>query len=239
MATYLVQQTLDRMGRDIVEGRLPEGHVVTAQKLAEEFGVSQPVVRESIRVLQSIGLVSSVKRVGVKVLAAPYWNYFEPLVIKWRLGGEASVAQLRSLNELRTAVEPVAASLAAAHAPDAITAQLLRLAGELRAAVRAGDEQRFIEVDVSFHSTILEASGNEMFGMLAAAMGQTVSARNNLGLLPDLPDEASLQLHVDLADAIQGHRPDDARDIAWRLVCAINEELESTWRTTPRFYPTT
>ncbi|WP_231443952.1 FadR/GntR family transcriptional regulator [Brevibacterium zhoupengii] len=238
MATYLVQQTLDGLGRDIVAGKLPEGHVVTAQQLATELGVSQPVVRESIRVLQSIGLVSSVKRVGVKVLASSSWNYFDPLVIKWRLDSEASFAQLRSLNELRTAVEPVAASLAATHAPDAITTQLLRLAGELRAEVRAGNQQRFIEVDMLFHTTILEASGNEMFRMLAGPMGLTVSARNNLGLLPELPDEASMQLHVDLADAIQGHRSSDARDTAWRLVCAINEELESTWRTTPRFYPT-
>lgn len=236
MATYL-QRTLDRLGNDIVSGVLPEGHVVTTQQLEVDLGVSHSVMREAVRVLQTIGMVSSVQRVGVKVLPAESWNYFDPLIISWRLASGSSVAQLRSLSELRTAVEPMAASLAASHGPDELCALLLSLAGELRSVVRSGDYQRFVEIDVEFHATLLAASGNEMFALLRGVLGETVSGRSELGLLPELPDEESLQLHVDLADAIQGRRPGDARNIADRLVCAINDELESTWSGTPRIFP--
>lgn len=236
MATYL-QKTLDSLGSDIISGVLPEGHVVTTQQLEVDLGVSHSVMREAVRVLQTIGLVSSVQRVGVKVLPADSWNYFDPLVIKWRLSSGSSVAQLRSLSELRTAVEPMAASLAASSGPDELCAMLLGLAGELRSAVRMGDYKRFVEVDVEFHSILLAASGNEMFALLRGVLGETVSGRSELGLMPELPDEGSLQLHVDLADAIQGRRPSDARSIANKLVCAINDELESTWVGTPRIYP--
>lgn len=236
MATYL-QKTLDRLGTDIIGGVLPEGHVVTTQQLEVDLGVSHSVMREAVRVLQTIGLVSSVQRVGVKVLPAESWNYFDPLVIRWRLSSGSSVAQLRSLSELRTAVEPMAASLAASYGPDELCASLLSLAGELRSVVRSGDYKRFVELDVEFHSTLLAASGNEMFALLRGVLGETVSGRSELGLMPELPDEESLQLHVDLADAIQGRRPGDARGIADKLVCAINDELESTWTGVPRIFP--
>lgn len=237
MAVSLLHSTLERLGKDIVDGTLPAGHVVTTQQLEVDLGVSHTVMREAVRILQTLGMVNSVQRVGVRVLPADGWNYFDPLVIKWRLAGDSSVAQLRSLNELRAAIEPKAASLAASHGPDEMCASLLRLAGELRAVVRAGDYRRFVEVDVEFHAMLLAASGNEMFALLRNVLGETVSGRSELGLMPSLPDEKSLQLHVDLADAIQGRRPEDARTISEQLVCAIYDELESTWRGTPRRYP--
>lgn len=237
MAKSLLETALERLGMQIVGGTLPEGHVVTIQQLEADLGVSHTVMREAVRVLQTLGMVNSVQRVGVRVLPAEVWNYFDPLIIKWRLAGASSVAQLRSLNELRAAIEPMAASLAAAHGPDELCATLLRLAGELRSVVRSGNYRRFVEVDVEFHSVLLAASGNEMFALLRGVLGKTVTGRSELGLLPGLPDERSLQLHVDLADAIQGRRPQDARALADQLACAINDELESTWRGTPRIFP--
>ena len=77
------------------------------------------MVREAVRVLASAGLVVSTKRVGIRVLPPEDWNPFDPLVIRWRLASGGLGAQLRSLTELRVAVEPMAAAeLAAEHAPD-------------------------------------------------------------------------------------------------------------------------
>lgn len=236
MPKSLLQQTLDSLGAAIVTGRLPEGHVVPTQDLEADFGVSRSVVKEAVRVLHTLGLVSSVKRVGVRVLPATSWNYFAPLVMRWRLEGGGYPAQLRSLNELRAAVEPVAAELAARHAPDALCSTLLSLAAEMRAVVRARDVERFIEIDVKFHNVVLVASGNEMFAQLRSAVGNTVSGRSDLGLLPHLPDEESLQLHVGLADAIQGRRPEEARGMANQLVDAIISETADTWADEPRTF---
>lgn len=236
MPTSLLQKTLDTLGCDIVSGRLPEGHVVAAEALAERFDVSRSVVREAIRVLQTIGLVSSVKRVGVRVLSPESWNYFDPLVIRWRLESERQRAQLRSLNELRSAIEPAAAELAARFAPDELCSRLLSLAGQIRAAVRAEDSDRFIDVDVEFHNVVLVGSGNEMFAQLQRPIGNTMSGRSALGLLPELPGEGSQQLHVDLADAIQGRRPDDARQVANELVSAVIDETAPSWRDEPRHF---
>ncbi|MFI7366631.1 FadR/GntR family transcriptional regulator [Streptomyces sp. NPDC050149] len=236
MPKSLLQQTLDSLGSAIVTGRMHEGYVVPTEELEATFGVSRSVVKEAIRVLHTLGFVVSVKRVGVRVLPSTSWNYFDPLVMRWRLESEGYPAQLRSLNELRGAIEPAAAELAARYAPDELCGTLLTLAAEMRTAVRAQHIERFIEVDVKFHNVVLVASGNEMFAQLQSAVGNTVSGRSDRGLLPDLPDEESLQLHVTLADAIQGRRPEEARATANRLVNAIIGETADTWADEPRTF---
>lgn len=112
MSTSLHHRAVEHLGTRIVGGALPTGHVMLAEHLEDELNVSRSVVREAVRVLQSLGLVETIKRVGIRVLPAHRWNPFDPLVIRWRLAGEGRGAQLRSLAELRSAVEPVAAELA-------------------------------------------------------------------------------------------------------------------------------
>src|SRR5689334_19420375 len=103
---------LDRLGQEIVSGTLPVDAVVRIDQLDERFGVSRSVVREAIRVLSSMGLVETRRRLGVRVLPSTHWNVFDPRVIRWRLDGPGRADQLVSLGELRRGVEPVAAELA-------------------------------------------------------------------------------------------------------------------------------
>ena len=43
------------------------------EHLEDELKVSRSVVREAVRVLQSLGLVETTKRVGIRVLPANRW----------------------------------------------------------------------------------------------------------------------------------------------------------------------
>jgi len=76
---------LDALGTGIVSGRLPAGHVLTLDSLSAEHKVSRSVAREVIRVLESMGLVASRRRVGITIQPAAGWNVFDPMVIRWRL----------------------------------------------------------------------------------------------------------------------------------------------------------
>ena len=100
---------LDRLGESIASGARAPGTVLTLAGLEEEFAVSRTLVREVVRVLESMGMVESRRRVGVTVRPPRDWNPFDPRLIRWRLGGPGRDEQLRSLTELRTAIEPVAA----------------------------------------------------------------------------------------------------------------------------------
>ena len=172
------------------------------EHLEEELRVSRSVVREAVRVLQSLGLVETIKRVGIRVLPASRWNPFDPLVIRWRLAGEGRGAQLRSLAELRAAVEPVAAELAAVNAPAELRRELTETSHAMRNAGQAGDVPRFLELDIHFHSLLLTGSGNEMFANMVGQVAETLTGRTVHGLMPDRPGDAALQWHLDVAEAI-------------------------------------
>ncbi|WP_208856945.1 FadR/GntR family transcriptional regulator [Rathayibacter oskolensis] len=198
---------LDALGGDICAGRLTPGSVLTLQRIEERFGVSRSVGRETIRVLDSMRLVVSRRRVGVVVLPPDEWNLFDPRVVHWRLQAPDRDAQIAALAELRIAVEPEAARLAATRATSAEVAELVSIAGRMWAAGEDEDRERFHELDLGFHSLVLVASRNGMFSRLESVISDTLTGRREHGLGPDQPLPVSLGLHAEVSAAIQRRDP--------------------------------
>jgi len=236
MAGGLHARVLEELGAGIVSGRHPAGTVMQADPLMREFGVSRSVIREAVRVLQSLGMVETVKRLGIRVLPLARWSLYDPLLIRWRLAQPSQGIQLRSLTELRSAIEPAAAELAAETAPDEVRTALTELAEEMRAVGRAGDLDTFLALDIRFHSLVLHASGNEMFAQLDAAVAEVLTGRTHYGLMPTHPHEEALQLHVDVAQAIAARRPADAHSAMDRIMRRTATEVESIWDGQPRLH---
>src|SRR5665647_1008533 len=99
----LQQGLLDALGVEIVGGESRAGVVMSIDEIADAHCVSRSVVREVLRVLASMGLVSSTRGVGTVVLPARSWNVFDPQGVRWRLASANRMAQLRSLAERRAA----------------------------------------------------------------------------------------------------------------------------------------
>lgn len=236
MSSSLHTRVVESLGQRIVSGEIGAGSIMQAEQLAAELSVSRSVVREAVRVLQSLGLVKPVKRLGLRVLPIDSWLLLDPSLIRWRLRTGSKGTQLRSLTELRAAVEPAAAALAARHASDAVAADLLSLAARMRAVGRAGDLQEFLELDIRFHEIVLSSSGNEMFAQLHGVIAEVLRGRTDYGLMPDRPHEEALQLHLDVADAILGRRPTDAHRAMTRIMTRTIEEVEPAWRDDPRVF---
>ncbi|CAO1650071.1 FadR/GntR family transcriptional regulator [Salinibacterium sp. NYA9b] len=236
MSGGLHARVLNDLGLSIVSGEISPDSTILAEQLEERYSVSRSVVREAVRVLQSLGMVASVKRVGMRVKPMSEWSLYDPLVIRWRLEQTENGRQLRSLTELRSAIEPQAAQLAAQHASNEAAGELLALAARMRAVGRSGDLELFLELDIRFHSLVLAASGNEMFARLDRVIAEVLTGRTNRGLMPSTPHEEALQLHVDVADAIQGKRPHDAFASMERIMTRTIEEVEPIWAGEPRIF---
>src|SRR5918998_4279627 len=82
VALGLHARVLDLLGLAICSGQLASGSVVRIEEFEERYKVSRSVVREAIRVLASMGMVASRRRVGVQVLPASEWNLYDPQVIR-------------------------------------------------------------------------------------------------------------------------------------------------------------
>jgi len=236
MPSSLHNRVLDAVGQSIVDGRTPPGSIMLSEDIVRRQGVSRSVAREAVRVLAAMGLVESVKRVGIRVLPSERWNAFDPTLIRWRLAGPGLGAQLRSLTELRASVEPMAAALAARYAPATVAAELMTVAAHMKTVGRSGDLDSFLALDIRFHRLVLHGSGNEMFAQLDAVIAAVLSGRTGLGLMPEQPHETALQWHVDVADAIQARRPEQARDAMDLIMRRTIAEVEPTWADTARPY---
>ena len=226
MATTVLHTTvLDSLGRRITSGDVPVGTPLTLESIGTEFGVSRTVAREVMRLLEGLGLVRSKRRVGLVVLGIEEWNVLDPRVIRWRLEGPGRDPQLRTLTELRHAVEPLAAAGAAVHATDDERTELVAAATRMRMLGEAGDLEEFLALDVRFHELLLRASGNEMFGALAGVVAAVLSGRTHLGLMPASPVPEALDQHEAVARAVADGDPRAAEAAMAAIVGEVRAAL--------------
>ena len=75
---------------------------------------------------------------------------------------------------------------------------------------RSGDLQACLDADIRFHRTLLESTGNEMFGALAEVVAEVLTGRTTHGLMPNNPKPAAVRLHADVAQAVAAGDADAA-----------------------------
>ena len=190
------------IGGDICGGRFAPGSVLPRESdLCATYGVSRTVIRESLKVLETKGLVRGRPRVGTLVCDRSEWNVLDAQILDWMGPGVLSAELLGSILEPRRTVEPAAAFLAAARATAQEIADLERACDDMGAA--EGDLEAFTAADARFHETLLKASHNQVFHQLSsiihAALSYALHASNRA---TERHDEA-LSVHRDLVDALR------------------------------------
>jgi DNA-binding FadR family transcriptional regulator len=227
MPPVLHGPVLEALGRRITGGALPAGATLTLDGIGVEFGVSRTVAREAMRLLEGLGLVRSGPRVGIVVLPHDAWNVLDPRVIEWRLAGPGRASQLRSLTELRQAVEPLAASCAARGASAAVRDELVATARRMRELGEAGrgDGEEFLALDIQLHELLMRSSGNELFSALADVVAAVISGRTHLGLMPAYPEPEALDAHEAVALAVARGDGPAAEEAMARIVREVRGAL--------------
>jgi DNA-binding FadR family transcriptional regulator len=216
---------LDALGRSITSGDVAPGTPLTLEAIGAEHAVSRTVAREVMRLLEGLGLVRSRRRVGIVVLPMESWNVLDPRVIRWRLEGPGRDRQLRTLTELRHAVEPLAAAGAARHASPETRDELVDLATRMRVLGEHGDLTEFLALDVRMHELVLRSSGNELFGALAGVVAAVLSGRTHLGLMPASPVPEALDQHEEVARAVAAGDPAAAEAAMAAIVGEVRRAL--------------
>lgn len=201
MPTDLHGDVLDDLGRRIAAGELTDSEVLTLAQLEAEYGASRTLVREAVRVLESMGMLTSRRRVGITVQPRTQWDEFDPKIIQWTLDGPDRQQHLVALMELRVAVEPMAAALAARRASNAQRAEIQRLAEVLDdlGGRELGDSEPYLDADLAFHALVLAASGNSLLAALERPVREVLTGRTRHGLHPGIPAPGTLEQHLRVA----------------------------------------
>lgn len=147
------------LGRAIVTQRFTAdtGFPFEAQ-LCEQYGASRPVVREAVKMLTAKGLLRARQRAGTVVQPEDSWNLLDPDVLRWLLEREFSIDLLIDFTEMRMAIEPRAAGLAANGATEPQRAAIVKAIDRMFAAEQGDDDP--LEADIAFHRAVIEASNN-------------------------------------------------------------------------------
>ncbi len=216
----LSQRMTQELGRSIVCGVYnKDGGLPTEADLCEQFGVSRSAVREAVKMLAAKGLISSRPRQGIRVLPEESWNIFDPDLLKWSLESKPSLKVLQEFLQMRIAIEPEAASLAAKYADqdniDAIEAALDHMRNP------ANDEEA-LEADIAFHVGILYASRNRFYirlrdftqTALRVSISHTTTIKDNY--------EGVIEDHTKVFNAIKNRNPERAKN---SMLLLIDEAL--------------
>jgi DNA-binding FadR family transcriptional regulator len=198
------------LGIDIITGHYPEGAKLPGDaELIRLFGVSRPVLREGVKTLVAKGLLSTKAKVGTVVRERSAWNMFDPDVLAWHLAGRIDSSLLFDLAEIRLAVEPRSAALAARHRNDAHIAEMRSSVEQMRR--ERSSSAGFAEGDLSLHIAIAEASNN----LFMRSMGGVIQAALRASFLISAPvsereRDFTIEAHVWIVDAIEDRNPEAA-----------------------------
>lgn len=190
------------------------------------FDVSRTVAREVAKSLETAKVVTVRRRIGLVSQPVEEWDALSTQVIHWKLHSTHRKEQLRTLTELRLAIEPAAATSAARYAPIDVKSRLPLLAAELRHTGENGRLDEFHKLDIEFHSLILRNSGNEMLASLSTIIATVLSGRVELHMYPQKPKPEALDAHDAVAQAIWQSSPDNARQAMHRIVDEVAETLQ-------------
>lgn len=235
----LSQRMTQELGRAIVGGKYngDEG-LPTEADLCAQFGISRSAVREGVKMLSAKGLISSRQRQGIRILPEENWNIFDPDVLKWLLERRPTLEVVREFLQLRLAIEPEAASLAAKYAEDAeIDAiedalERMRVSPLERSDADQNANSGFLEADIAFHVSILYASKNRFYIRLRDFIQTALNVSIRYTNMIKVDHDSIFDEHAKVFNAIKARNPERARNamlfVIDEALTFIEDSLEET-----------
>jgi len=226
-AQSVTLRVVETLGRSIVgqDDDLAQASYSDAD-LTRRFGASRSVTREAVKMLVAKGLLETRPRRSASVQPEGAWNLYDRDVLRWLLERRFSLKRLRELTEIRLAVEPRGAAMAARHADEAAR-QAIQAALERMCAAERGHGD-LLEADIAFHVSVLKATGNPFYaqfdGVLETALRISIRFSNAHRHARD----QAVERHSRLADAILARDPEGAAQAMTDLLSAVITLIEAT-----------
>jgi DNA-binding FadR family transcriptional regulator len=222
VARNRTQALVERLGQDVVSGAYAgsKGFPIEAQ-LCKQLGASRSILREAVKMLTAKGLLGARPRHGTWVRPEEEWNLLDPDVLRWLLDRKFSLTLLSEFTEVRLAIEPTAAAIAAYNATPATIAPMRQAIERMKAAKIGKDDP--LDSDIAFHVAVLKGTGNRFFGQLEelidTALRISIQLTNRAKGVP----LADVSAHERVLDAIASRNADRARLLMENILSEVME----------------
>lgn len=201
----LPDQVATRLEQAIIEGVLEPGQRLSAENLAQHFGVSRIPVREALRALHTSGWVHIEPRLGVYV-------------------SKRDPDEFRDLFEVRLFLEEHAARLAAARRTDAQLTRLDEMVAQGHAAADSGDPALIGRMNTDFHEALVSCTGNTVLSKVLRGLSQRV--RWYYSAVSNQRGRHSMAEHAELVEAIRSQESERAGELIRRHIETTRQAVE-------------
>lgn len=218
----------EQLRRQITSGHLKPGDRLPSERaMMQQLGRSRPTIREALRMLEQGGYVSSTHGAsGAVVQELTLDGVEQPLTEMIQL----NQISLEELGEYREVNDSTIAGWAAQRRTDEDIAALERCLTQAEQSL--GDYRRFVELDVTFHSLLSRATGNQVAVIVTDVLGSveqqtllkkmlTISGADRWALASRI-----LERHREILSAIRQQDADSARRAMLEHTRAAGQDLK-------------
>ncbi|MFO1161421.1 MAG: GntR family transcriptional regulator [Reyranellaceae bacterium] len=177
------------------------------RQLAQDFGISRTPVREAMAQLEREGFVRSVPRRGVYVVRKTKREVIE-LIQAW------------------AALESMAARLITQQASDADIAGLRRMFTTFEGNTLHAKLDEYSEVNITFHQTLIELSGNQALIQLAENLFTHMRMIRGRTIGEDDRVDRSIRDHMNIIQALEARDTERAEDLVRQHALGLAEHVD-------------
>lgn len=205
----LTHTIVEHLGRAIATGEYNANNMFPIEaELCKQMGASRTSLREAVKMLTAKGLLSARPRQGTIIEPERRWNLLDPDVLRWTLESQTPLGVLAEFAELRLAIEPMAAQIAARTATPASLTRMHHALKRMQSAEKGDDEP--LASDIAFHVSVLRATDNRFYmqfeQLIETALAVSIRMTNKL-VGVRVGDTAE---HMKVYDAIEARDGDRA-----------------------------
>src|ERR1700722_6836607 len=176
------------------------------RQLAQDFGISRTPVREAMAQLEREGFVRSVPRRGVYVVRKTKEEVVQ-MITAW------------------AALESMAARLITQTASDADIAGLRRMFATFEDDKLHAKLDEYSEVNIAFHQTIIELSGNQVLIRLAENLFTHMRMIRRETIGEDDRIDRSIRDHMNIIQALEARDTERAEDLVRQHALGLAEHV--------------
>jgi DNA-binding GntR family transcriptional regulator len=206
----------------IVSGEIPPGSVLRQEHLSEQFDVSRTPVREALRRLAALGLVTFEPNRGVRVRMLSRDEIREAFMVRAELESLATEIATPKMTD-----DDLAALEAAEQRFSDATARLVEMSHAGRQDLELARE--WLHANHAFHDVIYEAAEVPLVERMAKAARRTFLVKPVWATGGDLDElyEKNDRQHRAIREAITARSPEGARVLAREHVLSSGRLLEA------------
>ncbi len=222
----LVDNIIDQFFERVRTGEIGPGTRLPAEReLSETFGVSRGVVREAIQALKVQGALTVQPGKGTfasREVADAY--------MRWStLRVDVQRNPVLQVFELREALEPYNAQVAAVRRTSSDLKRIDAAVGEMEQYLRSPDTfdfERFAAADRQFHLEIAGATQNPSLSQLLESISSTLADGMRLSGIFGLAWSKALDFHLRIAQAIRDRNPEEASVTMSAHLADVRDDLD-------------